>query len=128
MGWGPVQYTRWVGGSFNSKMISEKYFCDPAGATGLQWADCSAAPRGTHRRFFMCLESVEWCQGRSRSYQSRPCKDCCFLSAKSRDTNKDTNTLRHSDMSDLPPKADIHGYSWNVRFVPGLDMRDMCLE
>jgi hypothetical protein len=25
-------------------------------------------------------------------YQPRLCKDCCFLSAKSRDTNKNTNT------------------------------------
>jgi hypothetical protein len=31
-------------------------------------------------------------QGRSRSYQPRPCKGCCFLSTKSRDANKDTNT------------------------------------
>jgi hypothetical protein len=68
-----------------------------------------------------------WCQGRSRNYQTRPYNDYRFLTAKSRDTNKDTNTLRHSDMSALPPKADMCGAPANVRFVPKADIRESTL-
>ena len=43
-------------------------------------------------QFVRLMRYLGGAQGRSPSYQPRLCKDCCFLSAKSRDTNKNTNT------------------------------------
>ena len=46
----------------------------------------------SEKQFASLSRCLDGAQGRSPSYRPRLCKDCCFLSAKSRDTNKNTNT------------------------------------
>jgi hypothetical protein len=74
--------------------------------------------KGKSSSFFMCLESFAWCQGRSHSFQTSACNNCCFLATKSRDTNKNTNTQSSRTLSSATE-------CMPVRFVPLADTSDV---